>query len=59
MDNKEIYFVHEVLLSRLKSTIGYLDHVNMTRNFSHFALRKSVLTPEYFFAVLSPTKKYF
>ena len=40
MDNKEIYFVHKVLLSPLKSTIGYPDHVNMTRNFSHFAIAK-------------------
>ena len=40
MDNKEIYFVHKVLLSRLKSTIGYPDHVNMTRNFSQFAIAK-------------------
>ena len=59
MDNKEIYFVHKVLSSRLKSTIGYPDHVNMTHNFSHFAIAKIGLTPEYFFVVLSQTKKYF
>ena len=38
--DKDIYFVYKVLLSRLKSTIGYPDHVNMTRNFSHFAIAK-------------------
>ena len=59
VDNKEIYFVHKVLLSRLKSTIGYPDHVNMMRNFSHFAIAKISPHPEYFFAVLSSTKKYF
>ena len=40
MNNQEIYFAHKVLLSRLNSKFGYPDYVNMTRNFSHFVIRK-------------------
>ena len=40
MNNKEIYFVHKVLLSRLNSKFGNPDYVNMTRNFSHSVIAK-------------------
>ena len=40
VNNKEIYFVHKVLLSRLNLKFGYPDYVNMTRNFSHFVIAK-------------------
>ena len=59
MDNKEIYFVHKVLLSRLKLTIGYPDHVNMTRNFSHFAIAKISPHPWIFFCRFIANKKVF
>ena len=40
INNKEIYFVHKVLLSRLNSKFGHPDYVDMTRNFSHFIIAK-------------------